>query len=822
MRRIFQFSGFKLALIIAVLFSLLFELKKETWDFLEELEFSVLDIKFRNRGSRPVSGNVVIAAVDEKSLVELGLWPWPRKTWGQFLDELSRSYQPRVVSFDIVFAEPDKNVGIKLVQDLKGFAEKFTTLGLQDKIASLQKEKNELSSQLKSLHPEDDQRVDIQEEILQLDTKIEMANKQISQLNLTYGALTKEGDKLWKSLVDIEKSTDNDLIFSQSLKRTKFPVNLGYFFFTSRHMLKDLEAADFLAGIPLIDPVKIPARLGEGVDPERYFISPVGLRTNIPMLSRSTKHFGFFNFKADPDKIFRRIHLVYYFDEKYYPSLALETLKGYYGEPLGLQVGTSKVREEEAREVKIMVGEKDVPVDDHSGFLLNYYGPKGTIPTYSIIDIIAGKIPKEKLQDKVIFIGPTAVGIYDLRPSPYESDYPGVELHATMVENVLNEDFLTRPSYVEAIEFLTIILLGIILGWLLNRVKLTYGLICTMVLSVLMVYLDKVLFFDRGLWMQIVMPIMEMWIIFIGIAVYRYFTEEKDKLKIKKAFQFYVTKSVVDEMLKDASKLQLGGQKEELTVLFSDIRGFTSISENLAAEQLAYLINSYLTPMTNIVFKYNGTLDKYMGDAIMAIFGAPIHYQYHAVQACHAALEMMDELNVLCPQWVEKGFPPINIGIGINTGFMSVGNMGSDIRFDYTVMGDNVNLGSRLEGINKQYKTNIILSEYTYLAVKDRKLFNIREMDSVRVKGKQEPVVIYELVSRGKPKQWALDLIATFEAGLAAYKKQEWDKGLVYFQNALKIKQEDFASQLYLERCQTYMQNPPGQNWDGVFTMTSK
>ena len=292
------------------------------------------------------------------------------------------------------------------------------------------------------------------------------------------------------------------------------------------------------------------------------------------------------------------------------------------------------------------------------------------------------------------------------------------------------------------------------------------------------------------------------------------------KKKIKGAFQYYLTPSVVNEILKNPDMLKLGGEKKELTVMFSDIRGFTSISEKLDPESLVRLLNEYLTAMTDIIFEFEGLLDKYIGDAIMAVFGAPLYQPDHPKRGCATALKMIEKLNELKKKWKNEGFPEINIGIGINTGPMVVGNMGSQKRFDYTVMGDSVNLGSRLEGINKQYGTNIIISEFTKYYVQDE--FLLRELDMVRVKGKEKPVKIYELIDwKGKENGWN-EIISLFNTGLTAYRNMDWKTASDCFGNILKIKSDDGPSLVYLERCKILRDTPPPEGWDGVFTMKTK
>jgi adenylate cyclase len=304
------------------------------------------------------------------------------------------------------------------------------------------------------------------------------------------------------------------------------------------------------------------------------------------------------------------------------------------------------------------------------------------------------------------------------------------------------------------------------------------------------------------------------------LTFYKYFTEERHKKAIKGTFEKYVSPAIVAEVLKDPSNLQLGGKKQRMTVLFSDVRGFTTISEKLDPQALSAMLNSYLTPMTELVFKNKGTLDKYMGDAIMAFFGAPIHYEDHAKMGVHCALDMMSLLPKLNEMLAQKGLPPIDVGIGLNTGDMSVGNMGSETVRSYTVMGDAVNLGSRLEGINKQYGTHIIISEFTYLEVKDE--FVCREVDWVRVKGKLQPVKIFEVISRKAEVVKSPEMLSFFEKGSVEYHSQNWDTAIDCFSKALNIDPEDEPSKLFLQRSTAYKEEPPPKDWDGVFEMKTK
>jgi len=431
-----------------------------------------------------------------------------------------------------------------------------------------------------------------------------------------------------------------------------------------------------------------------------------------------------------------------------------------------------------------------------------------------------GRIPAETFRNKIVLVGATAIGIYDLRVTPFGATYPGVEIHATVIDNILHSNFLLHSSFTRFIDLCAIIIFGLLMGLIIPRLRAVTGIIFAIILLIVFVAFNMFIFSGYNVWLNLIYPALTMLVIYLGITVYRYITEEREKKKIRGAFQYYLTASVINEMLKDPSKLKLGGDKKDLSVLFSDIRGFTTISEKLSPEELVHLLNEYLTAMTDIVFKYDGTLDKYMGDAIMAVFGAPLDQPDHAKRACLTALDMMAELHRLQKKWQEEGKPPLNIGIGINSGDMVVGNMGSQMRFDYTVMGDMVNLGSRLEGINKEYGSNIIFSEFTYNVVKDAMC--CRELDWVRVKGKKLPVKIYELLGEKKDEGRWKEFISKFEEGLALYRAAKWDEAIAAFREAMKIKPEDAASQLYIERCKNLQENPPPEPWDGVFTMTRK
>jgi len=507
--------------------------------------------------------------------------------------------------------------------------------------------------------------------------------------------------------------------------------------------------------------------------------------------------------------------LVIKYQDRFYCSLSLAVLQKYLDNPpLALRIAEYGVDQ-------IRLGKVTIPANEEGRLLINYRGPQKMFPHYSATDIIHERVSKNAFQGKIALVGATAIGIYDMRVTPFEHVYPGLEIHANVIDSILQGQFLHRPNWITLVDILVIAVAGLILGVLLPRFKAHWGALVGGALFLSVLGLGQYLFENQGVWMNLTYPSLNLILIYLGITGYRYMTEEKEKKKIRGAFQYYLTASVVEEMLRNPDKLKLGGEKKDLTVLFSDIRGFTSISERMTPDGLVKFLNEYLTKMTDIVFKYDGLLDKYMGDAIMAIWGAPLDQPDHVRRACLTALDMVEELHRLQKKWSEEGMPFLNIGIGVNAGPMVVGNMGSDRRFDYTVMGDSVNLGSRLEGLNKLYGTNIIVSEMTFDRVRDE--FWGRELDLVRVKGKDQPGKIYELLSLVKtasPEQRAL--AEGFHAALAEYRKRNWDKAREALQKVLAQFPQDGPAKLYLERCETLSKNPPPADWDGVYTMTTK
>ena len=464
---------------------------------------------------------------------------------------------------------------------------------------------------------------------------------------------------------------------------------------------------------------------------------PLKAKMVLPPLSRfssAAQALGQINMIPDEDGTLRWEMLAIEYQGDYYPPIGLQAARLY--RDLGPESLVLDYRG------SVSLGETVVPTDQYGRMLINYRGPDRTFPMYPVSDILDGTAPVGTFKDKIVLIGPTALGIYDLRVTPFTANMAGIEKHASVVDNLLRGDFLHRT---ETGVLPLIFLFAIVLGLTLPRLGAKSGAALFLAFFASYMALVQYLFAVKGIWFNLVYPASALFFGYTSQTAYRFFTEERRAREIRKMFSSYVSKRIVDELIRDPSKAKLGGDRKEITVLFSDIRGFTSFSEKLQPEEVVSLLNEYLGAMTEIVFAHEGTLDKFVGDAIVAFWGAPLSQPDHAERACRCALAMIDKLKQLQAKWAAEGKHVIDIGIGINTGDMVVGNIGAPgKKMDYTVIGDNVNLGARLEGLTRQYNNHIIISEFTCNKVKD--ILAVNELGSVTVKGKQHPVVIYDLV----------------------------------------------------------------------------
>jgi len=567
---------------------------------------------------------------------------------------------------------------------------------------------------------------------------------------------------------------------------------------------KGYDYKNFAYSLPLID--------------ARKFHTEERFESGFLDLLNASRGNGHVNFNADVDGVVRNINLFTNFNNHLYPTLSFKIFMDLIGvDSLSF---TSENKLALFGRGQLLT---QIPVDAHGNMLINYTGPFKTFRYISFYDVLKAKernLPPEIFKNKIVFLGTSLPGLFDLRNVPFMQAFPGVEIHANILYTLLRQSFITRMAPLKT--FALMALIGIVIGIFISYLGPALSILLVLLVGVGYVIGASMVFFSDNLWVEMIAPLLTLFFTFTFVYLYRYMTEERNKRFIRSTFSHFVTKSVVDELLANPEKIKLGGEKKVCTVLFSDVAGFTTISENLKPEELVHLLNEYLTEMTNIVFKYNGMLDKYEGDAIMAVFGAPVSHGNHAYNACATALEMQDQLKKMREVWKRMNKPPLRARVGINTGPMVVGNMGSENRFDYTVMGDAVNLGARLEPANKMYNTLIMIGEETVKQAGD--LIIARPLDFLRVKGKNKPVKVFELLSTAE-KGLSDDMyrvLELFDKGFENYLQQNWDWSINYFQQALSINEKDGPSQRYVERCLQYKENPPAAGWDGVFTMTTK
>ena len=605
--------------------------------------------------------------------------------------------------------------------------------------------------------------------------------------------------------------------------------------------------------------VVIAATVGSGVANEKAIVQATEPTYN-NIFFDVDKHVGVTNIYKDRDDVCRSYFPMLDVKGFLTPTLGFAALNQYYNLP---PLNTVKVKEnsfyltrDSVRVSKII---RTIPRSDVSTFQLNYYGPDRTfryVPFSQVIDDSTFQTKDEidmgeqintfdstmmKLfKNKIVIVGSVMAEDRDYHNVPLykeeggKKNYAmnGVEIHATAIQNVIDKNFITTADPLT--ESIVIILLSLVCFYGLLGLKqfhirhmwlLEVGALLLTVLLIGAVFeVSIIIFTNNNVLVNVVNPSLAIVFAYFGTAVYQYLTERQQKAVIKNMFGHYINPAVVNELVSNPEKAKLGGDRRELTVFFSDIASFTTISEQYHAkpEGLVMLLNEYLDEMTRIALKYEGTLDKYEGDAIMAFWGAPIPQKDHALRTCLAALDMQKRLEQLRTKWIKEGKPPLSVRIGINTGIVIVGNMGGRDRFDYTVIGDSVNLASRLEGANKQYKSNIMISDFTYTHVKNK--VAVRELDLIQVKGKTEPVKVYELLGTAEMEMTEnqRQSLEMYHEGLKLYRSRKWEEAIAYMQQAYSLDENCYVAQIYTERANLYQITPPPPEWNGVFVMTTK
>jgi adenylate cyclase len=769
-----------LAALTVYYFTFLGERPTPIFVFLQRLEFDSLDTRFRYRPAikTPADERIAIVDIDQRSQEVLGKWPFSRTHFAKMLDVL-REDGAKVEAFDITFDKPDQTVEL------------------------MRKIWRDLEARKKNGEP--------------IDPKYET----------------------WLHQLVVEN--DADAQFAKSIDRFG-PVVLGSFFL-KKEELTGIDEPTLDQYADLIDWYSITRTAMDPANGKQDFLEMVrkydqegtlfaATVANIPVLANPDNpektSIGFFNIVPDQDGVLRRTLLVLPFGRskdmnewQMFGSLEIQAVRLY----LGLPTTQLSVNFNQIGVVSVNFGDKLKIEPDYTGHMqINYRGPRGTYRYTSIADVVMKKFEPGTFKGKIVLVGASATGIGDQRSTPYGGiDYPGVEVHANVIDNILHQQFLVRGAQQALWDVLTILFLGIPLGISMALVQprwMWFGVAFFVPLAAI-----DYMAFLHSWWLNFTIPAMTLTGNVVLVSLYRALIEEKEKRKVRAEFGNYLSPEVIRRLLIDPSLVD--PKKTDVTVMFSDIRGFTTISEKLDAQELALFLNQYLSDMTSIVFKNNGTLDKYIGDAVMAFWGAPFEEPGHAVKACNAALEMMKRVRELQKVWEAEGKPRLEIGIGLNTGVASVGRMGSSLRRGYTALGDSVNLSSRLEGLNKDYGTHIIVNETTYEGAKDDG-FVFRELDLIRVKGKLQPVTIYQLMGRqtdlvaeGRAEEVHLQ-VEQFARARELFRNRKWDAAQRAFQEFLDRWPEEGPSRVYWKRCQEYLFDEPSVNWDGVFVMTHK
>ena len=613
----------------------------------------------------------------------------------------------------------------------------------------------------------------------------------------------------------LEADADNDKKFSEALSRFENVV-LGYFLLPKEEVQAEnqervaefVNYLSFQAYPQIINPKFSTQFEGRKFDS----VSP-----NLPAFAMYAKNFGYYNVIPDSDGVVRRVPTIMRFRGSFYPSLDMAAYLAYTNRPLD---EVSVYFNPNGLE-RIDIGKLSIPTDPEGFVQIDFYGRAGAFPTYPLSDVVQRKVPPEVFRDQLVMIGPTATGIADMAVTPFQTEaFPGVEVHANFIKNLLDGHFIRRGPRENLIDLGFILLFSLAAGVLLNVVPPSRATAILVLTLALFLGLAQYLFSAQRRWIAAFLPTATLTVNYAAIVSYRFFFEERERKKVHGTFQQYVAPGIINQLLERPELLRLGGEEQELTAMFSDIRGFTSISEAMAPVALVELLNEHLSEMTDVIFQYWGTLDKYIGDSVMAFWGAPYPQLDHAERACKAGIAMLKALEVLHVQWKAQGKPQLNIGIGINTGRMLVGNMGSKRRFNFTIMGDNVNLASRLEGLNKEFGTHLIISESTYQAVQGKML--ARELDLIRVTGRAKPVRIYELLGAAPDGDKTKQLVERFHLALEVYRSGDWKTAIGMFGELLRDYPEDGPTRVFVQRCWDLIEEPPSGEWDGVFVMKTK
>ncbi|MBT9507466.1 adenylate/guanylate cyclase domain-containing protein [Rhodoferax sp.] len=735
--------------LLPLVFALLHAMGVVRIEVLQRLDDIIYDARLRATMPRTLDERIVIVDLDEKSLAEVGRWPWGRNKLADLTHELFDRQKIALLGFDVVFAEPDESSGLKRLTELA---------------------RNELRDQ----------------------------------------------SGFSSRLEQLRESLDYDASFAKALANR--PVALGYYLTSDR----DGRISGSLPA-PVMSPQALQGR-------RVSFTSWNGYGGNIDQLATAAPMGGFFNSMTDVDGVVRSLPLVAELKGQYYESLSLSMFRMLAGLPAvapGFPKDRAFSRDYPGLEsIVLRQGDKvlAIPVDERVSALVPFRGhggPRGGSFKYiSASDILAKRIPEGSLKDKIVLVGTTAPGLVDLRVTPVGETYPGVEAHANVISGLLDGKVLVKPDYAVGYEVVLLVLVGLLLALALPVLTAPMAVVLSAVAVLSLIGLNFWLYLSYGLVLPLATAVAMAGAAFALNMSYGYFVESRSKRELANLFGTYVPPELVEEMVKDPDSYSMKASNKELTVLFCDMRGFTNMSERMEPIQLQQLLNSVFSQLTSVIRDNRGTIDKYMGDCVMAFWGAPVETPQHAQLAVKAAIEMSDALRSINQAHLATGLPEIGLGIGLNSGSMCVGDMGSDIRRSYTVIGDAVNLGSRLEGLSKVYGVDTVASESTRALAPG---FAWQELDKVRVKGKAQAVAIFRpLASAGALTPEQDRELKTWGTFLKAYRAQDWDQCDLLMLNLLRMDPQKYLYQLYGERIASMRLLPFDPEWDGATNFETK
>jgi adenylate cyclase len=735
--------------LLPLLFALLHAVGVVRIGVLQQLDNIIYDARLRATSPKTLDDRIIIVDIDEKSLAEVGRWPWGRNKLGQLVNELFDQQQIALLGFDVVFAEADESSGLVRLNAMA---------------------QNEFKDQ-----------AGFSERLRQLQTTL-----------------------------------DYDAVFASAL--AKRPVVMGYYLTSDRH--------GHSTGV-------LPAPIMSKADLQGRAIRSTswnGYGSNIEPLAKAAPMAGFFNSITDGDGVVRSLPLIAEYKGEYYESLGLSMFRALAGHPAVLP-GFSNERflsrsYQGMDRVLLKQGDKSlaIPVDERVATLVPFRGAGGvdggSFRYVSAADILAKRITPGSLKDKIVLVGTTAPGLLDLRVTPVGETYPGVETHANLISGLLDGNVLLKPDYALGYDVVMLVLAGLVLAIGLPLLSAPRAVALSVGVLFALAGINFWLYLSYGLVLPLASSLSMALTAFALNMSYGYFVESRSKRELAQLFGTYVPPELVDEMVKDPDSYTMQATNRELTVMFCDMRGFTKMSEQMEPLQLQALLTGVFSRLTSLIRANRGTIDKYMGDCVMAFWGAPVESPEHAHLAVKSAMEMANAVRDINHEHRAQGLPEIGIGIGLNTGTMCVGDMGSNIRRSYTVIGDAVNLGSRLEGLSKAYGVDIVVSESTRKLAPD---FAWQELDRVRVKGKEQAVAIFwPLAPAERLSTEAGNELKTWANFIKTYRAQNWDQADVLLLNLMRMNAKKYLYQLYSERVASMRLLPFDPEWDGATNFETK